>query len=283
MTASLLDGKKLAAERLETLKHTVQKHIKLGHKPPGLAVVLVGEDPASKIYVNHKHRACKAAGMNTFSYKLPAETDEKLLLELIDTLNETPNIHGILVQLPLPTHISSRAVIERIHPEKDVDGFHPYNLGRLAQGEPTLRPCTPYGIMNLLSAYEINPHGLHAVVIGKSNIVGRPMALELLLAKATVTLCHRATKNLEQHVTTSDLIVIAAGSKDIIPAHWFHENQVVIDVGIHREANGTLRGDIDFHQVKEKVAWITPVPGGVGPMTINTLLENTLRAATQND
>ena len=282
MTASLLDGKKVAAERLKTLKMAVKKRIESGHQTPGLAVVLLGENAASQIYVNHKRKACKAAGFNDFSYDLPDKIDENSLIELIDELNENPEVDGILVQLPLPEHINSRAIIERILPTKDVDGFHPYNLGRLAQGEPTLRPCTPYGIMKLLEYYNINPHGLHAVVIGKSNIVGRPMALELVLAKATVTLCHRATKNLEQHVKAAELIVVAAGSKDIIPTDWFHENQIVIDIGMHREPNGKVRGDVDFHQVKEKVAWITPVPGGVGPMTISTLLENTLKAAVQN-
>ena len=217
--------------------------------------------------------------MNTYAYDLPSETDESSLLELIDNLNESPEIHGVLVQLPLPEHICARAVIERIKPSKDVDGFHPYNLGRLAQGEPTLRPCTPYGIMNLLKYYSIDPFGKRAVVIGSSNIVGRPMALELLLAKATVTVCHRATQNLESHVREAELVIIAAGSKDILDPSWFSEKQVVIDVGMHREEDGKLRGDLDFDHVKDNVAWITPVPGGVGPMTICTLLENTFYAA----
>ncbi len=282
MTASILNGKQVAAERLERFKKIVENRIQSGLRPPGLAVVLLGEDPASEIYVNHKHKACKTAGFNSFSYQLPVETDESSLIELIDTLNENPEVDGILVQLPLPQHINSRAIIERILPTKDVDGFHPYNLGRLAQGEPTLRPCTPLGIIKLLEYYEINPNGLHAVVIGKSNIVGRPMALELLLKKATVTLCHRATKNLEHHIKTADLIVVAAGSKDIIPTDWFHDNQIVFDVGMHRESNGKVRGDVNFEQVKDKVAWITPVPFGVGPMTISCLLENTLKAAGQN-
>ncbi len=282
MTASLLDGKQLALTRLETLKSATEQHIQSGHRPPGLAVVLLGDDPASTIYVNHKRKACETVGFNAFSYNLPDETAEHTLLELIDTLNEDAAIHGILVQLPLPAHINTRAIIERISPAKDVDGFHPYNLGRLAQGEPTLRPCTPLGITKLLAHYQINPKSLHAVVIGTSNIVGRPMALELLLAKATVTLCHRDTKNLEQHVRHAELLIIAAGSKDIIPIHWFHKDQIIIDVGIHRESNGQIRGDIDFNQVKHKVAWITPVPGGVGPMTISCLLENTLKAAEKS-
>jgi methylenetetrahydrofolate dehydrogenase (NADP+)/methenyltetrahydrofolate cyclohydrolase len=279
MTASLLDGKFVASLRLESLKAQVDAHINYGHPAPGLAVVLLGDDPASQIYVNHKRKACARVGFNTYAYDLPYETGESSLLELIDNLNESPEIHGVLVQLPLPEHICARAMIERIKPSKDVDGFHPYNLGRLAQGDPTLRPCTPYGIMNLLKHYSIDPFGKRAVVIGSSNIVGRPMALELLLAKATVTVCHRATQNLESHVREAELVIIAAGSKDILDPRWFSEKQVVIDVGMHREDDGKLRGDLDYNQVKDKVAWITPVPGGVGPMTICTLLENTLYAA----
>jgi methylenetetrahydrofolate dehydrogenase (NADP+) / methenyltetrahydrofolate cyclohydrolase len=282
MTASLLNGKQLALTRLEALKKKVTQRIESGHRPPGIAVLLIGNDPASEIYVHHKHQACKTAGFNLISYHLPAETSESNLIECIDTLNENTEIDGILVQLPLPQQIQSRVIIERISPAKDVDGFHPYNLGRLAQGDPTLRPCTPYGIMKLLEHYQINLRGLHAVVIGTSNIVGRPMALELLLAKATVTLCHRDTKNLERHVRQADLLISATGSKNIIPSDWFHEHQIIVDVGIHRELNGKIRGDIDFNQAQQKVAWITPVPGGVGPMTISCLLENTLKAAEEN-
>lgn len=281
MTASLLDGKHVATMRLNTLKAHIDARIADGHQVPGLAVILLGDDPASQIYVNHKRKACQRVGINTYAYDLPAETDERSLIELIDNLNESPDVHGILVQLPLPAHINSRAIIERIKPTKDVDGFHPYNLGRLAQGDPALRPCTPYGIMNLLKTYEINPTGKRAVVIGASNIVGRPMMLELLLARATVTICNRATKNLASHVREAELIIIAAGSKDILEPAWFNKNQIVVDVGMHREESGKLRGDIDFEQVKNKVAWITPVPGGVGPMTICTLLENTFCAAKQ--
>lgn len=279
MTASLLSGKQLAAERLITIKQHVQHRLDQDLNPPGLAVVLIGDDPASHIYVKHKHNACEAAGFNHYAHHLPTETPEKELINLINSLNENPEIHGILVQLPLPKHINTKIILETILPQKDVDGFHPYNMGRLAEGNPSLRPCTPYGIMKLLAHHQINPKGKHAVVIGASNIVGRPMALELLLAKATVTICHRATKDLGQHVKNAELIVIAAGSKDIIPLDCFHENHIILDVGMHREANGSVRGDIDFHQVKNKVAWITPVPGGVGPMTISALLENTLKAA----
>jgi methylenetetrahydrofolate dehydrogenase (NADP+) / methenyltetrahydrofolate cyclohydrolase len=279
MTASLLDGKHVASLRLAHLKTRVDTHLAQGHPAPGLAVILIGDDPASHIYVNSKRKACLRVGFNTYAYDLPSETGERNLLDLIDELNESPEVHGILVQLPLPSHINTRTIIERIKPNKDVDGFHPYNLGRLAQGDPTLRPCTPYGIINLLKHYEINPFGKRAVIIGSSNIVGRPMAFELLLAKATVTVCNRATQNLESHVREAEIIIIAAGSKDILNPDWFSKNQIVIDVGMHREDDKKLRGDIDFNQVKEKVAWITPVPGGVGPMTICTLLENTFRAA----
>ena len=279
MTASLLDGKHVASLRLDALKTQVDARLKQGFPAPGLAVILLGDDPASQIYVNHKRKACQRVGINTYAYDLPADTGESNLIELIDNLNESPEVHGILVQLPLPLHIHARAIIERINPKKDVDGFHPYNLGRLAQGDPTLRPCTPYGIINLLTHYDISPLGKRAVIIGSSNIVGRPMALELLLARATVTVCNRATQHLESHVREAELIIIAAGSKDILDPSWFNKNQIVIDVGMHREDNGKLRGDLDFESVKNKVAWITPVPGGVGPMTICTLLENTFRAA----
>lgn len=279
MTASLLDGKYVASLRLENLKQKVDAHLKQHDSAPGLAVVLLGDDPASQIYVHHKRKACARVGFNTYAYDLPSETTEHSLLELIDNLNENPEIHGILVQLPLPPHVNARAIIERIKPSKDVDGFHPYNLGRLAQGDPTLRPCTPLGVINLLKHYSIHPLGMHAVVIGSSNIVGRPMALELLLAKATVTVCHRATQDLGSHVREADLVIIAAGSKDILKPSWFNKSQVIVDVGMHREDDGKLRGDLDFNQVKDKVAWLTPAPGGVGPMTICTLLENTLYAA----
>jgi methylenetetrahydrofolate dehydrogenase (NADP+) / methenyltetrahydrofolate cyclohydrolase len=282
MTASLLSGKQAAAERLLIFKQQVEKRLDLGLRPPGLAVVLLGDDPASQIYLKHKYIACKAAGFNTYPHHLPAETSEKALIDLISALNQNSDVDGILVQLPLPQHINAEIILDMIHPSKDVDGFHPYNMGRLAEGNPSLRPCTPYGIMKLLAYYNINPEGKNAVVIGASNIVGRPMALELLLAKATVTVCHRATKNLGEHVKRAELVIIAAGSKDIIPLDCFHAQHIILDVGMHREPDGRLRGDIDFNQVKNKVAWITPVPGGIGPMTISCLLENTLKAAEEN-
>lgn len=279
MSASLIDGKILAAVRRDELKQRVQAHVQQGHRAPGLAVVLIGDDPASSVYVRNKRKACTEVGITSHSYDLPTETSEQKLIQLIDELNNSNEVDGILIQLPLPKHINEAAIIERIKPEKDVDGFHPYNLGRLAQRNPLLRPCTPLGIMSLLSFYNLKVKGKHAVVIGASNIVGRPMSLELLMAEATVTVCHRHTQNLEKLVRIADLVIVAAGHMDVIDIDWLNEKQVIIDVGIHRLADGSIRGDVDFKKAINKVAWITPVPGGVGPMTIVTLLENTMMAA----
>lgn len=279
MPACLIDGKIVASLRKEELKKCVQQHIEKGHRPPAIAVVLVGSDPASTIYVTNKRKACEEIGMISHAYDLPAEISENELIKLINTLNVSPEIDGILIQLPLPKHINTELIIEQIQPQKDVDGFHPYNLGRLAQRNPLLRPCTPLGIMNLLKYYQIPVQGTHAVVIGASNIVGRPMSLELLLAGATVTICHRFTPNLQKFVAIADIVIVATGVKDIVKADWLQEHQVIIDVGIHRLSDGIIRGDIDFNEAVNKVAWITPVPGGVGPMTIITLLENTMMAA----
>ena len=270
MTASLLDGKHVAGTIRKKIKETALMRSKKGFKPPGLAVILIGEDSASKIYVSNKHKACQNVGFNSYAYNLSAQTSEATLLKLIDELNAKESIDGILVQLPLPHHISTPAVLERIHPEKDVDGFHPYNLGSLAQGNPRLRPCTPYGILQLLNHYQLPLSGQHAVVVGASNIVGRPMALEFLLAEATVSICHHHTQKLENHIRMADIIVIATGVLD------------VVDVGIHRRQDGSIRGDVDFLKAKDKVAWLTPVPGGVGPMTVTALLQNTLAAAIKN-
>lgn len=280
MSASILDGKFVAAEIRHQIKQNVATRIQQGYRAPGLAVVLVGAEPASTIYVNNKRRACTEAGFNSYAYNLPIETRENELLSLIDTLNESVDVDGILVQLPLPAHINTNAIIERINPGKDVDGFHPYNLGRLAQGNPQLRPCTPYGVMKLLDYYHLPIVGKHAVVIGASNIVGRPMALELLHAKATVTICHSATRELKEHVRMADILVVAAGKPNLIDTNWLHSTQILIDIGIHRRHDGTIHGDVDFNKARENVAWITPVPGGVGPMTICMLLQNTLLAAT---
>ncbi|AMV14035.1 TPA: bifunctional methylenetetrahydrofolate dehydrogenase/methenyltetrahydrofolate cyclohydrolase [Legionella pneumophila subsp. pneumophila] len=281
MPASLIDGREISALRRAELKQRVQYHVEQGQRAPGLAVVLIGNDPASVIYVSNKRKACEEVGITSHSYDLPAETTQEKLIELINELNQSDKIDGILIQLPLPKHINERTIIEHIKPEKDVDGFHPYNLGRLAQRNPFLRPCTPLGIMNLLHHYELNVKRKHAVVIGASNIVGRPMSLELLLAGATVTICHKFTQQLQKFVEIADFLIVATGKMDVIATDWLREHQVVIDVGMHRLPDGSIRGDIDFKKAVEKVAWITPVPGGVGPMTIVTLLENTMMSAAR--
>lgn len=279
MPALIINGKEIANLKKETLQQRVQEHKAKGHRAPGLAVILIGSDPASFIYVNNKRKACQEIGITSFSYDLPATTTQEELLELINELNHSDVVDGILLQLPIPKHINASFILEQIHPEKDVDGFHPFNMGRLAQRHPLLRPCTPLGIMTLLRHYQLDVQGMNAVVIGASNIVGRPMALELLLAGATVTVCHRFTRNLPQIISQADLIIIATGIQDLVQVEWLKEHQIIIDVGIHRLSDGTIRGDIDFSKAKEKVSWITPVPGGVGPMTIVSLLENTLIAA----
>ena len=279
MTASIIDGKFVASEIKNNIKNTVKIHTQKSHRAPGLAVILLGDDPASSIYVNNKRKICEEVGFHSYAYDLPSKTSEAELILLIDTLNANNEVDGILVQLPLPAHINTPTIIERISPQKDVDGFHPYNLGRLAQGNPLLRPCTPYGVIQLLQYYKIDLLGMNAVVVGASNIVGRPMALELLLAKATITVCHSATKHLEHHIRKADLVVVAAGSHNVVKAEWMHDKQIIIDIGIHRGNDGTIHGDIDFEQAKTIVKAITPVPGGVGPMTIITLLQNTLIAA----
>ena len=280
MTASILDGKSVADTIRCQIKEQVDARLQQGLQTPGLAVIQVGDDPASIIYVNNKRKACLEVGFNSYAYNIPIDTSEDAICALIDRLNEDKNIDGILVQLPLPSHMNSQNIIERIHPTKDVDGFHPYNFGRLAQGNPQLRPCTPLGIMKLLEYYHIPVAGKHAVVIGASNIVGRPMALELLNAKATVTVCHRSTRALQKHVRAADILIVATGDSTVIDIKWLHSKQIVIDIGIHRKSDGTIHGDINFLEARKKVAWITPVPGGVGPMTICMLLQNTLFAAT---
>ena len=279
MTASILDGKLVASKLKITLKDAIANRSLKGLRPPGLAVILVGNNEASKIYVNNKRELCKEVGIKSLAYDLPEKTTEDELIDLIKQLNNSDEIDGILVQLPLPAHISSSNILEHISPKKDVDGFHPFNLGRLAQGNPLLRPCTPFGIIQLLNYYDINLLGKHAVIVGASNIVGRPMALELLLAKATVTICHSATKNLNEHISVADIIVVAAGSYNVVKPNWLNSEQVLIDVGIHRHQNGDIHGDVDFNKAIKKVKWITPVPGGIGPMTIATLLQNTMYAA----
>lgn len=282
MTAQILDGKALAAKIRAELKAEIATIIKQGKPEPGLAVILVGSDPASHIYVNSKRCACEEVGIHSFAYDLPADTSQKKLFSLLDELNLDPLIHGILVQLPLPTQIDSELILERILPQKDVDGFHPYNLGHLAQRKPLLRPCTPYGIMKLLEATGLPLQGLNAVVVGASNIVGRPMALELLSANCTVTICHRYTTNLASHVKQADILISAIGKPNIIQTDWIKPGAIVIDVGTNRLADGRVVGDIDFASAKKIASWITPVPGGVGPMTVAMLMQNTVDAYKQH-
>ncbi|PHS70974.1 MAG: bifunctional methylenetetrahydrofolate dehydrogenase/methenyltetrahydrofolate cyclohydrolase FolD [Methylophaga sp.] len=279
MSAQIIDGKATAIALKQELKQATKRRLAEGKRRPGLAVVLIGNDSASQVYVGSKRRSCEEIGFKSDSYDLPETTSEAELLSLIDTLNNDNDIDGILVQLPLPKHINTNVVIEHIVPDKDVDGFHPYNIGRLAQRNPQLRPCTPKGIITLLNRIGIDLRGQDAVVVGASNIVGRPMALELLLAGCTTTVCHRMTKNLEDQVRRADILVVAVGKPNFIPGDWIKQGAVVVDVGINRLEDGTLTGDVEFDVAKEKASWITPVPGGVGPMTVATLLENTLYAA----
>jgi methylenetetrahydrofolate dehydrogenase (NADP+) / methenyltetrahydrofolate cyclohydrolase len=278
MTASLIDGKAIAQQLRTSVKEKVSARVAQGLRAPGLAVILVGSDPASEVYVGSKRRACEEVGFVSRSYDLPASTTEAELLDLVSTLNNDDEIDGILVQLPLPVGLDANLVIEHIAPNKDVDGFHPSNVGKLALRLPGLRPCTPKGIMTLIQSTGVKPHGLDALVIGASNIVGRPMTLELLLAGCTITTTHRFTKNLEEKVRNADLIVVAVGKPKFIPGEWIKEGAIVIDVGINRLDNGKLVGDVDFDIAKEKASFITPVPGGVGPMTVASLIENTLIA-----
>ena len=279
MTAQILDGKAIAESLKQDLKRATDIRLKSGKRPPGLAVVLLGADPASEVYVSSKRRGCEEIGFKSTSYDLPVTTTEAELLELINTLNHNSEIDGILVQLPLPVHINADNIIEHIAPHKDVDGFHPYNIGRLAQRNPQLRPCTPKGMITMLNETGIDLRGQEAVVIGASNIVGRPMSLELLLAGCTTTVCHRMTRDLELHVRRADILVVAVGRPNFIPGEWVKPGAIVLDVGINRLKDGSLVGDVEFHAAREKAAWISPVPGGVGPMTVATLLENTLYAA----
>ena len=283
MPANIIDGKALALEIREQVKQSVLKRTGNGQTAPGLAVVLVGESPASQVYVRKKREACAEAGVVSKAFDLPDTTSESELLELIEQLNNDHEIDGILVQLPLPEHIDSTTVLEAIHPDKDVDGFHPYNIGRLAQRIPSLRPCTPYGVIKMLDSIEEVYKGRHAVIVGASNIVGRPMGLELLLAGATVTTCHRFTSDLAEHVARADILVVAVGKPGIVKGEWVKPGATVIDVGINRTEEGKLTGDVDFEAAAERAAYITPVPGGVGPMTVAMLLRNTLQAAGNHD
>jgi len=281
MTASLIDGKAIAQQLRASVKEKVSARLTKGLRAPGLAVILVGSDPASQVYVGSKRKACEEVGFVSRSYDLDSTTTQEELLTLIDQLNHDEEIDGILVQLPLPEGLNANLIIEHINPLKDVDGFHPSNVGKLALRQPGLRPCTPKGIIELINSTGTKPHGLEAVVVGASNIVGRPMTLELLLAGCTVTTTHRFTKNLEDKVRNADLLVVAVGKPEFIPGEWIKEGAIVIDVGINRLENGKLVGDVGFVKAKEKAAYITPVPGGVGPMTVASLIENTLIACEE--
>jgi methylenetetrahydrofolate dehydrogenase (NADP+)/methenyltetrahydrofolate cyclohydrolase len=281
MTAQIIDGKRIAqAVRAEVAQGVAALRAR-GARVPGLAVVLVGDNPASAVYVRNKRRACEEVGLHSIAHDLPATTSESELLQRLQALNADPAIDGILVQLPLPPQIRARAVIEAIDPAKDVDGFHPYNLGRLAQREPLLRPCTPYGVMRMLSQLGLSARGLEAVVVGASNIVGRPMALELLLAGATTTVCHSQTRALSAQVARAELLVVAVGRADMVRGEWIRPGAIVIDVGMNRLGDGTLVGDVEFAPAAERAAWITPVPGGVGPMTVAMLMRNALEASVR--
>ena len=278
MSASIIDGKAIAANIRQSVKNKVSDYVNAGKRPPGLAVILVGNQAASEIYVANKRKACSEAGVASRSYDLPHNISQAELLALIDKLNDDSTIDGILVQLPLPAHFDAETVIERISPNKDVDGFHPYNIGRLAVRLPLLRPCTPAGIMTLLKHTHQELTGMHAVIVGASNIVGRPMGLELLLHGCTVTTCHRFTRELALHVAKADILVVAVGKPGIVQGEWIKPGAIVIDVGINRNEDGKITGDVEFETAAKLASWITPVPGGVGPMTVATLLENTLHS-----
>jgi methylenetetrahydrofolate dehydrogenase (NADP+)/methenyltetrahydrofolate cyclohydrolase len=278
MTAQIIDGKAIAETLLNEVKSKIAFRTAQGKRQPTLAVILIGADPASHIYVRNKRLACERVGIRSQAYDLPATTTQAELLDLIGKLNEDDEVDGILVQSPLPAHIQPELVIEHISPAKDVDGFHPYNIGRLAVRQPMLRSCTPYGVIKMLQSVGVELLGLDAVVVGVSNHVGRPMAMELLLAGCTVTSCHRHTKDLPGTVANADLVVVAAGKPKLVKGEWIRRGAVVVDIGISRLPDGTLSGDVDFAPARERAGWITPVPGGVGPMTVATLMENTLLA-----
>ena len=279
MTAQIIDGKQIAAELRKSLKKRIDKRIANGLRKPGLAVILVGNDPASEVYVRNKRKGCEEAGIESSAYDLDSDTSQEKLLSIIDKLNADDSIDGILVQFPVPDHIDTETVIERIRPDKDVDGFHPYNVGRLVTRMPVLRSCTPRGVMTLLESTGEPIKGQDAVIVGASNHVGRPMNFELLLAGCTITTCHRFTRDLAAHINRADIVVVAVGKPGLIKGEWIKPGAIVIDVGINRNEQGKLIGDVEFSAAAERAGWITPVPGGVGPMTVATLMENTLYAA----
>ena len=278
MTAQIIDGKNIASKMRSSIKARIDKRLSKGKRAPGLAVIIVGKHPASAVYVRNKRKACNEVGIVSFSYDLPDTTTQDELVDLVQTLNKNPEVDGILVQLPLPEQIDPETIIETILPDKDVDGFHPYNVGRLAIRMPVLRSCTPKGVMHLLESTGEEIRGKDAVVVGASNHVGRPMALELLLAGCTITTCHRFTRDTAAHVARADIVVVAVGKSGIVKGEWIKPGAIVIDIGINRQADGSLVGDIEYESAAERASWITPVPGGVGPMTVAALLENTLEA-----
>jgi methylenetetrahydrofolate dehydrogenase (NADP+)/methenyltetrahydrofolate cyclohydrolase len=283
MTARILDGKRIAQELMERIERRVVERKGRGLAEPGLAVVLVGDDAASSVYVRNKRKACHQVGFRSFDFDLPSSTTQEELIALIDKLNADPAVHGILVQSPLPDHIDEDALVDRIDPGKDVDGFQAVNVGRLALRRFGLRPCTPRGVMTLLGHTDRPVRGQHAVVVGVSNHVGRPLALELLIAGCTTTCCHKFTRDLESFIRQADIVIVAVGRPGLVKGEWIKPGAVVIDVGINRLEDGRLVGDVDFAAAAERASWITPVPGGVGPMTVATLLENTLEAAEARD
>ncbi len=278
-TAGILDGRSVADRLISNVSDSVSAHVQKGGRPPGLAVVLVGDDPASEVYVANKIRACSRAGIVSRDYRLQHGISKGELLALIDRLNEDDSVDGILVQLPLPVHLDEKAVTSRIAPDKDVDGFHPVNMGRLALRDPGLRPCTPRGVMTLLRAFAIDVKRRDVLVVGASNIVGRPLALEMLLAGATVNIAHRFTRNLQQHVESAEVLCVAVGKPGVVQAEWIRDQAIVVDIGISRDSEGRISGDLAFSAASQRAGWITPVPGGVGPMTVATLMQNTAEAA----
>lgn len=282
MNAKLIDGKYISEEIKQSIAQQVYKNLKIGKRPPGLAMLIIGNNPSSELYVHNKKKACKQVGFISFLYTLPLTVTEQEISTLIHILNQDTRIDGILIQLPLPNTLNNIKLLEQITPNKDVDGFHPYNMGRLCQRSPTLRPCTAKGIITLLEKYNINMCILHAVIIGASNIVGRPMIMELLLAGCTVSITHRFTKNLKMHVKNADLLIVAIGQANFVPGSWIKQGAIVIDVGINRLNNGEIVGDVHFPSAYKRAAYITPVPGGVGPMTVATLIQNTLQAYYQH-
>ncbi len=278
MTAKIIDGKAIAAKLRSQIRTKIKANLKKGSPRPKLAVILVGNNPASLVYVQTKHNACEDVGIVSIDYSLPSKVSQAKLLELINELNNDRSVNGILVQLPLPKHIKADEILDAINPLKDVDGFHALNLGRLAQYRPLLHPCTPFGVMQMLKSIKLSLKGKNAVIIGASNIVGKPMALELLAAGCTVTVCHRLTTGIEEHIGKADILISAVGKSGFIKGKWIKRGATVIDVGITMLPNGKVTGDIEFNKAKLRAKWITPVPGGVGPMTVAALLKNTVLA-----